>query len=104
MLLDSGIEVVTTLDVRHLESLGDAVRQITGAPQRETLPDEGLAAVRLAGRLRHGSPDAEIFVRFWPSVEARRPRSCVRSQVVEAGLRVAFVHSGRFPVVAALSG
>lgn len=39
-LLDAGIDVVTTLNVQHLESLGDVVRQITGVPQRETLPDE----------------------------------------------------------------
>ncbi len=39
-LLDAGTEVVTTLNVQHLESLGDVVRQITGVPQRETLPDE----------------------------------------------------------------
>ncbi|MFB6558299.1 DUF4118 domain-containing protein [Streptomyces sp. NPDC056400] len=39
-LLDAGIDVVTTLNVQHLESLGDVVRQIAGVPQRETLPDE----------------------------------------------------------------
>lgn len=39
-LLDAGIDVVTTLNVQHLESLGDVVRQITGVPQREALPDE----------------------------------------------------------------
>ncbi|MEU8619535.1 DUF4118 domain-containing protein [Streptomyces sp. NPDC048623] len=39
-LLDAGTDVVTTLNVQHLESLGDVVRQITGVPQRETLPDE----------------------------------------------------------------
>ncbi|MGW8762489.1 DUF4118 domain-containing protein [Streptomyces sp. NPDC055815] len=39
-LLDAGMDVVTTLNVQHLESLGDVVRQITGVPQRETLPDE----------------------------------------------------------------
>ncbi|MCX4633446.1 DUF4118 domain-containing protein [Streptomyces sp. NBC_01443] len=39
-LVDAGIDVVTTLNVQHLESLGDVVRQITGVPQRETLPDE----------------------------------------------------------------
>ncbi|MEU6170116.1 sensor histidine kinase [Streptomyces tanashiensis] len=39
-LLDAGMDVVTTPNVQHLESLGDVVRQITGVPQRETLPDE----------------------------------------------------------------
>ncbi|MFE7358470.1 DUF4118 domain-containing protein [Streptomyces sp. NPDC057543] len=39
-LLDVGVDVVTTLNVQHLESLNDVVRQITGVRQRETLPDE----------------------------------------------------------------
>ncbi|MFI2187039.1 DUF4118 domain-containing protein [Streptomyces sioyaensis] len=39
-LLDAGIDVVTTLNVQHLESLNDVVRQITGVRQHETLPDE----------------------------------------------------------------
>ncbi len=38
-LLDAGINVWTTLNVQHLESLNDLVAQITGAKQRETLPD-----------------------------------------------------------------
>ncbi|MEU3354420.1 DUF4118 domain-containing protein [Streptomyces sp. NPDC037389] len=39
-LLDAGIDVVTTLNVQHLESLNDVVTQITGVRQRERLPDE----------------------------------------------------------------
>ncbi|MFD8093661.1 sensor histidine kinase [Streptomyces malaysiensis] len=39
-LLDAGIDVVTTLNIQHLESLNDVVRQITGVVQHETLPDE----------------------------------------------------------------
>jgi two-component system sensor histidine kinase KdpD len=38
-LLDAGIDVWTTVNVQHLESLNDVVAQITGARQRETLPD-----------------------------------------------------------------
>jgi len=38
-LLDAGIEVVTTVNVQHLESLNDVVRAITGVEQRETVPD-----------------------------------------------------------------
>ena len=38
-LLDAGIEVHTTLNVQHLESLKDAVAQITGVVVRETVPD-----------------------------------------------------------------
>ncbi|MFI7548085.1 universal stress protein, partial [Actinoplanes sp. NPDC049599] len=39
-LLDAGITVLTTVNVQHLESINDIVRQITGVPQRETVPDE----------------------------------------------------------------
>ena len=38
-LLDAGLDVFTTLNVQHLESRADAVRQITGATVRETVPD-----------------------------------------------------------------
>ena len=38
-LLDAGIDVWTTLNVQHLESLNDVVAQITGVRQRETVPD-----------------------------------------------------------------
>ena len=38
-LLDAGIDVWTTVNIQHLESLNDVVAQITGARQRETLPD-----------------------------------------------------------------
>ncbi|WP_149203145.1 DUF4118 domain-containing protein [Actinotalea subterranea] len=38
-LLDAGIDVVTTVNVQHLESLTDDVEAITGVRQRETVPD-----------------------------------------------------------------
>jgi two-component system sensor histidine kinase KdpD len=38
-LLDAGIDVFTTLNVQHVESRAEAVRQITGVTIRETLPD-----------------------------------------------------------------
>jgi two-component system sensor histidine kinase KdpD len=41
-LLDAGISVYTTVNVQHLESLNDVVRQITGVIVRETLPDSFL--------------------------------------------------------------
>ncbi|GGN65638.1 sensor histidine kinase [Actinoplanes lobatus] len=44
-LLDAGISVLTTVNIQHLESLNDVVARITGAEQRETLPD---AIVRAA--------------------------------------------------------
>ena len=38
-LLDAGIDVITTLNIQHVESLADAVEQMTGAPVRERVPD-----------------------------------------------------------------
>ncbi len=49
-LLDAGIDVYTTLNVQHLESLNDVVAQVTGVVVRETVPDrvpEEAAEVRL---------------------------------------------------------
>ncbi|MBA2951492.1 DUF4118 domain-containing protein [Streptomyces himalayensis] len=39
-LLAAGIHVVSTVNIQHLESLGDVVESITGVRQRETVPDE----------------------------------------------------------------
>ena len=39
-LLAAGIDVITTLNIQHLESLNDVVERIAGVPQRETVPDE----------------------------------------------------------------
>ncbi|HEX8007593.1 MAG TPA: universal stress protein, partial [Trebonia sp.] len=44
-LLDAGIEVISAVNIQHLESLNDVVERITGVPQRETVPD---AIVRAA--------------------------------------------------------
>jgi len=41
-LVDSGIDVYTTLNVQHLDSLNDVVAQITGVAVRETIPDSVL--------------------------------------------------------------
>src|SRR5678815_2585248 len=64
-LLDAGIDVYTTVNVQHLESLNDVVAQITGVQVRETVPDKvfdaadeielvDLAPVDLLQRLREG--------------------------------------------------
>ncbi|MET9439059.1 sensor histidine kinase KdpD [Streptomyces sp. NPDC006551] len=39
-LLAAGIDVISTVNIQHLESLGDVVETITGVRQRETVPDE----------------------------------------------------------------
>jgi two-component system sensor histidine kinase KdpD len=38
-LLDAGIDVITAVNIQHLESIADAVEQITGVPVRERVPD-----------------------------------------------------------------
>lgn len=38
-ILNHGIDVITTLNIQHLESLNDVVKQITGIVVRETIPD-----------------------------------------------------------------
>ncbi|MDT7725324.1 MAG: two-component system, OmpR family, sensor histidine kinase KdpD, partial [Actinomycetota bacterium] len=39
-ILDAGIDVLSTVNVQHLESLNDVVERITGIHQQETIPDE----------------------------------------------------------------
>ncbi|WP_462183909.1 DUF4118 domain-containing protein, partial [Frankia sp. AgKG'84/4] len=47
-LLAAGIDVISTVNVQHLESLNDVVETITRVPQRETVPD---AVVRQADQV-----------------------------------------------------
>lgn len=64
-LLDAGIDVYTTLNIQHIESLNDVITQITGVRVRETVPDSILSRAdeielvdvppeELLGRLREG--------------------------------------------------
>lgn len=64
-LLDAGVDVVTTVNIQHLESLNDVVEAITGVRQGETVPDEvvrradqielvDLSPEALRRRLEHG--------------------------------------------------
>jgi two-component system sensor histidine kinase KdpD len=66
VLRDAGIDVISTCNVQHLESIADAVATITGAPVNERLPDRILAAAdevelidmsphALRQRMRHGN-------------------------------------------------
>jgi two-component system sensor histidine kinase KdpD len=41
-VLDAGIDVITTLNIQHIESLNDIVARITGVRVQETVPDETL--------------------------------------------------------------
>ncbi|MFJ9607039.1 ATP-binding protein [Kitasatospora sp. NPDC101176] len=65
-ILAAGIDVITTVNVQHLESLNDVVQKITGIPQRETVPDEvvrradqielvDMAPQALRRRMAHGN-------------------------------------------------
>jgi two-component system, OmpR family, sensor histidine kinase KdpD len=65
-LRDAGIDVVTTVNVQHVESVKDLVESITGIPVRETVPDRVLdgadeiqfidiAPEALRKRMRHGN-------------------------------------------------
>ncbi len=40
VLLDAGIDVISTVNIQHLESLNDVVESMTGVVQQETVPDE----------------------------------------------------------------
>jgi two-component system, OmpR family, sensor histidine kinase KdpD len=59
-LLAAGINVITTVNVQHLESLNDVVAKITGVPQRETVPD---AVVRAAEQVELIDMTAEALRR-----------------------------------------
>ena len=43
-LLEAGINVLSTVNIQHIESLNDVIEQITGTVQRETVPDSVLRA------------------------------------------------------------
>ena len=59
-LLNAGINVITTVNIQHLESVNDVVERITGVPQRETVPD---AVVRAAAQVELVDMTAEALRR-----------------------------------------
>jgi two-component system sensor histidine kinase KdpD len=59
-LLAAGIDVISAVNVQHLESVTDVVEQITGVPQRETVPD---AVVRAADQVELIDMTAEALRR-----------------------------------------
>lgn len=68
-LLDAGIDVYTTLNVQHIESLNDVIAQITGVIVRETVPDrvideaEEIEVVDLApSELLQRLKDGKVYV------------------------------------------
>jgi two-component system sensor histidine kinase KdpD len=75
LLLDAGIDVVSTLNIQHLESLNDTIESITGVKVRETIPDSvldeadevilvDLSPEGARARMEHGH--------IYPSEQARR--------------------------------
>ncbi|GAA3573645.1 sensor histidine kinase KdpD [Nonomuraea rosea] len=72
-ILDAGIDVVSTVNIQHLESVNDVVQEITGVPQRETVPDEvvrradqvelvDMSPEALRRRMAHGNVYAPLKV------------------------------------------
>jgi two-component system, OmpR family, sensor histidine kinase KdpD len=68
-LLDSGINVFTTLNVQHLESLNDTIRETTGVQVRETVPDsifdeaDSVEVVDLPpGELRERMSQGKVYI------------------------------------------
>ncbi|WP_172383538.1 ATP-binding protein [Streptomyces sp. MNP-20] len=59
-LLTAGIDVVTTVNIQHMESLNDVVEKITEVPQAETVPDE---VVRRAHQIELVDIDPEALRR-----------------------------------------
>ncbi|MET7303265.1 ATP-binding protein [Embleya sp. NPDC005575] len=81
-ILDAGIDVISTVNVQHLESLNDVVESITGVAQHETVPDGvvrradqvefvDLTPEALRRRLAHGNV-------YPPAIAGAAPANCFR--------------------------
>ena len=70
-ILDAGIDVISTVNVQHLESLNDAVSELTDVRVRETFPDRVL-------------DDADEVVLVDLSPEALQERLCGRARFIRA--------------------
>jgi two-component system sensor histidine kinase KdpD len=62
-VLDAGIDVFSTVNVQHLESLNDSVRELTGVRVRETVPDRVL-----------GTADEVVLIDLTPEALLQRLR------------------------------
>jgi two-component system sensor histidine kinase KdpD len=76
-VLDAGIDVFSTVNVQHLESLNDQVAELTGARVRETIPDSVL-----------GQADEVVLIDITPQalIERLRAGKIYRSDRIEAAL------------------
>ena len=92
-LLDAGIDVISTVNVQHLESMNDVVEQITGIKQRETIPDAVVRAAdqielvdmtpeALRRRMAHGNiyPAEKVDASLANYFRAGQPRRAARAR------------------------
>ena len=86
-LLDAGIDVITTVNVQHLESLNDTVAAITGTRQNETVPDR---VVRAADQIE--------LVDMSPEALRRRTRPRQRLRAWQGRRRPVQLLPGRQPL------
>ena len=75
-LLDAGIDVISTVNIQHLESLNDVVEKITGVPQRETVPD---AIVRAADQVELVDMTAEALRRRSQSTDRKDSNASIET-------------------------
>src|SRR5271155_511268 len=77
-VIEAGIDVFSTVNVQHLESLNDQITQLTGARVRETIPDAVLAAA-----------DEGVLIDVTPETLIARLRAgkVYRPERVQAALR-----------------
>jgi len=75
-LLDAGIDVVSCLNVQHLESLSDTAQQLTGVAVTETVPDAVAAAADRVDLLDIGPAELrDRMTRLYPPDTAERALS-----------------------------
>lgn len=115
-LLAAGIDVLTTVDVQHLESLNDLIRKITGIVVRDRIPDSLLDRARdlvlvdlppreLIARLRQGKVSVPEYAQagvddyFSPAKLSALRELAARTVAdwIETDLRKAMVAAGRTP-------
>ena len=72
-VLEAGIDVFSTVNVQHLESLNDQVAELTGVRVRETLPD---ARARRGRRGRDRRPHPQALSSACAPARSTRPSAC----------------------------
>jgi hypothetical protein len=98
-LLAAGVDVITAVNVQHLESLKDVVEKITGVPQHETVPDEVVRRAHqielvdippegLRRRMAHGN----IYA---PEKDRRRPRQLLPARQSDRAAAAGAAVAGR---------